>query len=188
MLITNTEVVFLERSIKYSGLPHNNTNLSYERAERLSKAKTGSGHDCFLKGVVVAYCLQADHSFWLQWQRYHHHDVVSSESKMHSILNMELKWNQFVLEETKSYFECLLDWYKEDPNKTQDDFEKLIMNCPIGLELKADIRSNYLQLKTIYQQRKSHKMSSWRDFCSWIETLPESWLITGKKLEILENN
>ena len=27
-------------------------------------------------------------------------------------------------------------------------------------------------LKTIYAQRKSHRLPEWRDFCAWIETLP----------------
>jgi hypothetical protein len=27
-------------------------------------------------------------------------------------------------------------------------------------------------LKTIYYQRKNHKLPEWREFCQWIEELP----------------
>lgn len=43
------------------------------------------------------------------------------------------------------------------------------------------ISTNYLQLKTIYSQRKSHKLKNdWGYFCDFIETLPLSELITNK--------
>lgn len=32
--------------------------------------------------------------------------------------------------------------------------------------------TNYRQLKTIYHQRKKHRLPEWRSFCEWIETLP----------------
>ena len=50
--------------------------------------------------------------------------------------------------------------------------EELIYECPVGLELTARVTTNYLQLRTIYTQRKNHKLQEWRDFCAWVETLP----------------
>jgi hypothetical protein len=41
--------------------------------------------------------------------------------------------------------------------------------------------TNYRQLKTIYSQRKTHRLPEWKEFCAWIETLPYSELITGEK-------
>lgn len=49
---------------------------------------------------------------------------------------------------------------------------KLISNTPLGFNLKARITTNYLQLKTIYNQRKNHKLPEWKQFCSWVEELP----------------
>jgi hypothetical protein len=57
---------------------------------------------------------------------------------------------------------------------------KLVSNIPMGLELGAGIVTNYLQLKTIYKQRKNHKLEEWHMFCDWIEEeLPHPYLITG---------
>ena len=59
---------------------------------------------------------------------------------------------------------------------------KCISNCPLGLELWMGITTNYLQLKTIYQQRKNHKLKEdWGVFCDMIEKLPMSELITGER-------
>lgn len=191
MKIENVRVYDIYDTIIESGFPHSsNPEYSEERAYRLSKARVGSGHDCFLKGIQVRFHLTADHSFWLQFMRYHFADIVSSESKMHSITNSELKFHPLVYSSVISNVEEMIKNYNnyddggymyfQTSSKT-GAFEEIIMNCPIGLELKAGITTNYLQLKSIYNQRRTHKMSSWRQFCSWVETLP-----LAKKLITLE--
>jgi hypothetical protein len=47
----------------------------------------------------------------------------------------------------------------------------------MGFELWMGISTNYLQLKTIYNQRKAHKLEDWKYFCNWIESLPLKDLI-----------
>ena len=49
--------------------------------------------------------------------------------------------------------------------------------------LTQGIVTNYLQLKTIYNQRKNHRLPEWRLFCDWIKTLPYSEWITGNEDE-----
>ena len=61
-----------------------------------------------------------------------------------------------------------------------DDYLRMIYNCPSGLMLTARMTTNYRQLKTIYAQRKDHRLPEWRAFCEWIKTLPHSEFITGK--------
>ena len=58
-------------------------------------------------------------------------------------------------------------------------FNQIISNLPSGYLKWMGISTNYLQLKTIYSQRKNHKLQEWRYFCNWIETLPQSELITN---------
>jgi hypothetical protein len=59
--------------------------------------------------------------------------------------------------------------------------EQLAYMCPMGLELTARITTNYLALKTIYNQRHNHKLEEWRDFCKEIETLPYAAELILKK-------
>ena len=50
------------------------------------------------------------------------------------------------------------------------------------MELTARLTTNYRALKTVYSQRKNHRLPEWREFCKWIETLPYAdELIIGKE-------
>lgn len=49
-----------------------------KRAFNLAKAKSGSGHDCYMKGILVQFDCHAPQYFWQQLQRYHFIDIVSS--------------------------------------------------------------------------------------------------------------
>ena len=75
-----------------------------------------------------------------------------------------------------------LRWRIEQYNRDQSDenFCKVIYNIPTGFELTARMTTNYRQLKTIYAQRKNHRLPEWRKFCAWIKGLPHSELITGE--------
>ncbi len=52
------------------------------------------------------------------------------------------------------------------------DIDTMLMNTPMGLEYTARLTTNYLQLKTIYKQRRNHRSAQWQAFCDWIEELP----------------
>ena len=56
----------------------------------------------------------------------------------------------------------IIEEYNENP--TAEKFEEVVMNTPLGLRLTARVELNYLQLKTMYGQRKNHKMSEWHEF------------------------
>lgn len=61
------------------------------------------------------------------------------------------------------------------------NIDDCLANIPMGLEYTARMTTNYLQLKTIYHQRKHHRSKQWKDFCEWIETLPYAHqLIVGE--------
>jgi hypothetical protein len=71
--------------------------------------------------------------------------------------------------------------YEMEP--TPDHYLEILYNIPTGFQLTARMTTNYRQLKTIYHQRKNHRLPEWREFCKWIETLPYAGLITGKEEE-----
>lgn len=54
-----------------------------------------------------------------------------------------------------------------------DIFMRIISNTPAGFEYWAGMTTNYLQLKSIYNQRRNHKLKEdWGYFCNWIKNLP----------------
>jgi len=161
------------------------------RGSKLGRARTGSGHDCFLKGIVVTAVVSAPAYQWPQIQRYHFQDIITSQSKMHRITKFDLKEmcnpevDQIVIDNVQKYVDkyntAVSDLKNNtDPNYTEglDElkeryFRKIINNAPQGLRLAAGITTNYLQLKTQYYQRKDHKLIEWNtDFIDWLEELP----------------
>ena len=176
MKITNTCVYGIDESVKASGYPMMKDDLSHDRARRLGKADVGSGHNCYLKGITVQTNVTASQAFWLQFQRYHFADIVSSESKMHKIMEMDIgeQCNQYVEPEAIRTLERLIEEYKNEgyDMARKELFQRVVANTPMGLMLKARITTNYLQLKTIYLQRKNHKLEEWTTFCDWILSLP----------------
>ena len=64
----------------------------------------------------------------------------------------------------------LIAAYNENP--TVENYLTVLYNNPSGFKLTARMTTNYRQLKTIYYQRRNHRLPEWRTFCSWIEELP----------------
>ena len=147
-------------------------NKHFKRMKKLASAKASSGHDCALKGIIVQMDVKAPQYFWQQIQRYHFIDIVASMSKMHCIQKFDLSKQCLIETDTSSYMKCqeLLDSYKARIEGV--DIDDVLANVPMGLEITARMSTNYLQLKTIYNQRKNHRSQQWRIFCDWIKTLP----------------
>lgn len=146
--------------------------------QSLAEAPIGSGHDNWLNGVIVQFDLTASLKFWPQLQRYHFIDFVSSQSTMHRIaqFNIDESCNSYVEPEIINILKRLVDKYNQNPS--DDGYLKILYNIPSGFEITARMTTNYRQLKTIYNQRKAHRLPEWREFCKWIEKLPNSELIT----------
>lgn len=140
--------------------------------KNLGSSDIGSGHDNFLNGIVVQFDLTFSNKAWTEMQRYHFIDFVSSQSTVHCIskLNPYKQCNKYVLESIKDALVELTEIYNENP--TPENYLLLLYNIPSGFELTARMTTNYRQLKTIYSQRKNHKLPEWREFCVWIESLP----------------
>ena len=155
--------------------------------DKLATCKAGSGNDNFLKGIIVQFNLTLSLKAWLQAERYNWLDFVSSCSTMHCITKMDIRsqCNKYVWKTTINQLERAVIYYNSVEDKNSEEakemFLNIIYNIPSGFELTARMTTNYLQLKTIYAQRRYHKLPCWQMFCDWIEELPYSEWITGKK-------
>ena len=175
----------LQESIYFSGLPMRTVAIVEEdvnadiRGERLAQTPIGSGHDNFLNGITVHFLLTATNKFWVEMQRYHFIDFVSSQSTMHKLQRFDLNrcYNEYV---DPRIVAIMQELQKNAKNGSEEDYMRLLYSNPSGMELSAYMVTNYRQLKTIYNQRRYHRLKEWRDFCSWIETLPNAeYIING---------
>lgn len=183
--ISNVEVFGLERAIKTAKYPKavDIEKLNSELTPGIKSCltcHTGEGHDNALKGIVVMFDLTLPIKAWVEAQRYHFLEFVSSQSTMHKAANFDLdaQFNSYVDPVIAQRVKEIRDAYLAD--KTPENYLKLLYNLPTGFEYTAGMVTNYQQLKTIYQQRRTHRLPDWQMFCNWVESLPMSDLITGK--------
>ena len=148
-------------------------NASMPRAIILANSPSGSGHQTFLSGIRVSFDIKYPNYISPELQRYHWIDIVSSSSKMHrlSSMDMETCFNKYVTDESKEQMKRLVKKYNE--TKSYEDFMVMLSNCPQGIELFMRVSTNYLQLRTLYRQRKTYKLKEdWGEVCEFIEKLP----------------
>lgn len=184
-IVSNWHVYGFDESVAASKYPKSVSTKSCtseitDGTRTLARCATGTGHDQFLTGIVVQFDLTFSIKAWTEAERYHWLDFVSSQSTMHKIaaFNIAEQCNDYVEKQTIELCERLANTYRENP--TASNYLKLLYNVPVGFRLTARMTTNYRQLKTIYQQRRTHRLPEWRGFCSWIESLPHSEFITRK--------
>ena len=172
--ISNIEVYGFEKAIKASKYPML-TDISKATAEitptvrKLALAPRGSAHDNFLNGILTKFDLTLTNKAWVEAERYHFFEFDSSQSTMHCIHKMDIRPQccEYVSDVIIEEVERLKDIYlaTRDP----EDYLRLIYNVPSGFMLTAGMSTNYGQLKTIYYQRKNHRIPEWRLFCKQLE-------------------
>ena len=185
MKIENVHVYGLENSFRVSKFAFatdtsKTTKELTPTIENLARTGKGEGHDHFLVGIVVQFDLTISNKAWVEAERYHFFDIVTSQSTMHKIKDFDTSqcFNEYVTSNIIREVERLQQEYKANPSI--ENKLRLLYNIPSGIELTAGMTTNYLQLKTMYSQRRHHQLPDWQYICDWIETLPHSELITGK--------
>lgn len=177
MVINNAQVYGLENAVRGSKFPMAvkvsdlDTNIT-KTTRKLASCKTGTGHDQFLTGIIVQFDLTFTVKAWTEAERYNFLDFISSQSTIHRISKFDLD-EQYIEYVDPRVIE-IMNELKDRYNETQDpeDYLRLLYTNPCGFKLTAAMTTNYRQLKTIYYQRKSHRLPEWVEFCEWVETLP----------------
>lgn len=190
--INNVNVYGLENSIRAAKYPKSvnleslDTTLT-KGIKACANCKTGEGHDNFLKGIVVQFDLTFSNKAWVELQRYHFIDFVSSQSTMHKITKFDIKQqcNRYVDPRIIDIVQDKINEYnrlnelnetnvfsKERQDIMNELYLEILYNVPSGFQITAGMTTNYQQLKTIYQQRRHHLLPDWKMFCDWCLTLP----------------
>ena len=200
--VSNVRVYGLDEAIRAAKYPKavELDGLTAELTDGIkacSTCPTGTGHDNFLKGIIVQFNLTLSEKAWPEAQRYHWLDFVSSCSTMHKLQAMKPKdcCNRYVdprvidvLQEKIDRYNWLVATNKKpeyniNPDEIKEARLEMLYNIPSGFELTAAMTTNYLQLKTILQQRRHHALPDWQMFCDWIETLPRFLELTQRGYE-----
>lgn len=177
--ITNVAVYGLDESIRRAKYPMavDTADLNVELTKgirALAQSATGEGHDQWETGVIVQFDLRYTVKAWTEAERYTFLDFISSQSTMHRIAKFDLD-NQYISYTDPRMVEIMKELVaRYNETKDPEDYLRVLYSNPCGFQLVAGMSTNYRQLKTIYQQRKNHRLPEWREFCQWIETLPRA--------------
>lgn len=171
----------------------------YALMQKLSKA--GTDHRKYMRMMPVYVRITAPLYWWKEFDTYKIGTVANSCSTMHKIAEKEFTIEDFSCEHldirTKVLLEetinVLNDYRKLYIEYNADDFEikgcpskkdiwwQMIQLLPSSYNQTRNILMNYEVLANMYHSRKNHKLDCWREFCSWIKTLPYSEIITGEE-------
>lgn len=165
----------------------------------LAASQPGSGHDQFMTGIIVQFDLTFSNKAWVEAERYKFLDFITSQSTMHRITKFNLddvympqvdkRIVEIMKEKVAAYNQLQTEIKEKQENgkdvtaltaKLDQMYLELLYSNPAGFRLTAKMSTNYRALKTIYRQRKDHKLPEWRAFCQWVRTLPHSEFITGE--------
>lgn len=156
-----------------------------ERDLKLAQSliKAGTSHRKFLRQITVWVDIEGPLYWWKEFDTYTVGVVRNSTSTMHTLSNSPITldkieltdWdNQIVPEEDAlmliNFYENLRENFLLTGNKAY--WKELIRWLPSGWKQKRTVNLNYESLRTIYHQRKGHKLSEWQEFRDWVETLP----------------
>ena len=198
--IENVDVYGFEAAIRGARNPMNSWHLmdsctnngefeigekDYDLLRRLTIA--GPEHRKWNRMVTVTMDITAPLYFFKEWDTYKVATVANSCSTMHKIQAKEFELDDFSHEHLIS-LRLLndtideLNYYRDIYNKTKDKkyWWQMIQNLPSSYNQKRTVHLNYETLGAMYRQRKHHKLTEWREFCSMIERLPYSEFITMK--------
>lgn len=155
--------------------------------------KSGNPHDKFMRQIMVSVTITAPLYWYKEFDTYKVGTVANSSSTMHKLASTPITLECFEIDDydrdaanmgegtakdIKSVYETLfiphLDKLRQKYLETKDKryWKELVRWLPEGWLQTRTITLNYANLRAMYFQRKSHKLSEWHQFCSWIESLP----------------
>lgn len=164
-------------------------NKDKELMKRLVHA--GPSHRKFLRQIFVSVDITAPLYWWKEFDTYKVGTVANSCSTMHKIHDKEFTLDDFSVEHLnddvlnkpfKDIISCLnffRQLYIQDHDK--DNWWQMIQLLPSSYNQKRTVTMNYENLLNIYETRRNHKLDEWKDFCKWIERLPNAELITSEE-------
>ena len=160
-----------------------------ELMDRLSRS--GPSHAKFLRYINGTLDITAPRYWWAEMDTYKVGTVRNSCSTMHKVQAKEFERADFSCEHLDEESLAALDTLISVMNrardrfnncgKNKDDWWQMIQLLPASLNQKATVQLNYQVLQNIYFTRKDHRLDEWHTFCRWIEELPYSQLIIGKR-------
>lgn len=152
-----------------------------ELAKKLIKA--GPEHRKFLRMIHVQADVTAPRYWWTEMDKYKWVEANSS-STMHLIMNKKLTLDDFSTDagdSTRALEQMIIPLLNasiavydmlDTKEEKECQFRSIKQLLPESYNQLRTIDTNYEALISIHHQRRNHRLTEWREFCTWIEDLP----------------
>lgn len=160
-------------------------------------AKAGTDHAKYRRFIVVTADVTAPLYWWKEHDQYKVGTVTNSTSTMHKIQAKEFTLDDFSHEHLSDFArDYILGETIHELNVNRTEYLNtgdkqywwgMIQLLPSSYNQRRTVMLNYEVLANIYHARKNHKLDCWHTFCDWIESLPESWIITGEEKDAADH-
>lgn len=153
-------------------------------------AMAGSEHRKFMRFITVTADITAPLYWWKEYDTYKVGTVANSCSTMHKIHAKKFDREDFSTDHLIPRMKDVLDVTIANLNacrgnylETQDKkwWWQMIQLLPSSYNQRRTVMLNYEVLCNIYWQRFNHKLDEWRNFCEWMETLPQFKLLNADR-------
>lgn len=179
---------------EYGEMPHYEIGPNdMDLARRLIAG--GTEHRKFLRQIFVSVDITAPLYWWKEFDTYKVGTTANSTSTMHKLASIPITLECF---ETDDYDDSLpigyvlgqkdaanvgifvddfisfLEELRQKYNETKDKayWKELVRWLPNGWLQTRTVTMNYENLRSMYHQRHTHKLTEWHAFCHWVEDLP----------------
>lgn len=175
-----------------------------DKARMFNLAKGGPVHAKYRRMLPVHVTINAPLYWWKEFETYrtgvapNPTDIeLNSCSTMHKVTEKEFVLSDFssehLLPDAKQTLIGTIDelnyyrsMYFDQKAKGKEDLANLywwqiIQILPSSYNQKRTMGINYEALSAMYYWRHNHKLDEWKTLCKWMETLPNSEIITLKE-------
>ena len=151
----------------------------------------GSEHRKFLRQIFVSVDITAPLYWWKEFDTYKVGTVANSTSTMHKLASQPITLECFDIDDlNRDIFDTnglqvmvdLCEKLRQTYLETKDKkiWKELVRWLPEGWLQTRTVTLNYENIRTIYFQRKAHKLNEWSgldnkelpNFISWAQSLP----------------
>lgn len=147
-------------------------------AQRL--IKSGPEHMKFMRQIFVSVDITAPLYWWKEADTYKVGTAANSTSTMHKLTSVPFTSKSFSFDydaELNADFLEIIDICEDLRVKylsTKDTkyWRALVQVLPNAFIQTRTWTANYAVLRSMYFQRRNHKLMEWHKFCEWVESLP----------------
>lgn len=169
-----------EIAVKAARLSHNSVGTGKDSDDVLLRKLVAHGpsHSKAIRMIQYWLEIRAPRFWWAEFDTYKVGTTAASESTMHTLKRTGVSPESFENEEVLTSTCDLINAMIQE----NDPIDLIKCYLPEGFLQTRIVNLNVQTLRTIWWDRKNHRLPQWAEFCAFLEELPDADLIVQEPL------